>query len=96
MNSSPPTIFRRSLMLVRPRPKPRAASTSKPTPSSRTVSSTVSPVRAKTNLEVLAPAVPHRVVQGFLQNPEKTERHVRRDTGRYVLEVEIDLNPSGR
>ena len=48
---------------------------------------------AKTNLEVLAPAVPHGVVQGFLENPEEAERHVRRDTGWDVLDVEIDLDP---
>ena len=45
MNSSPPTSFKRSFMLVRPSPGPRlAASTSKPTPSSRTVRWTASSV----------------------------------------------------
>ena len=46
MTNSPDTSFRRSFMLVRPSPRPRfAASTSKPTPSSRTVSSTASRLR---------------------------------------------------
>src|SRR6476469_7825122 len=48
---------------------------------------------AKTNLDVLAPAVPNGVVQGFLENPEEAERHVRRDTGRDVVDVEIDPDP---
>ena len=38
------------------------------------------PGSAKMHIEMPGPAVSHRVVQGFLEDPEETERHVRRDT----------------
>jgi hypothetical protein len=37
-------------------------------------------------------AVSHRVVQGFLEDPEETERHVGRYTPRSVLVAEINLD----
>ena len=50
------------------------------------------PGSAKMHIEMPDPAVSHRVVQGFLEDPEETERHVRRYTLRNVLEAEINLD----
>ena len=50
------------------------------------------PGSAKMHIEMPDPAVSHRVVQGFLEDPEETERHVRRDTPRNVLVAEINLD----
>jgi hypothetical protein len=45
---------------------------------------------AKLDMEMPDPAVSDRVVQGFLEDPEQTERHVRRYAPRNVLVAEID------
>ena len=50
------------------------------------------PGSAKMHIEMPDPAVSHRVVQGFLEDPEETERHVRRYTARNVLVAEINLD----
>ena len=49
------------------------------------------PGSAKMHIEMPDLAVSHRVLQGFLEDPEKTERHVRRYTARNVLGSEINL-----
>ncbi len=49
------------------------------------------PGSAKMHIEMPDLAVSHRVVEGFLEDPEETERHVRRDTARNVLGAEINL-----
>ena len=45
---------------------------------------------AKTHIEMLGPAVPHPVVQGFLADAEEAERHVRSHTPWNVLVAEIN------
>ena len=47
---------------------------------------------AKLHIEPTDPAVSHRIVQGFLENPEQTERRVVRHTPGYVLGAKIDLD----
>src|SRR5829696_988868 len=92
MSRSPPTRLRRSFMLVRPSPGPRfVASTSNPTPSITNGEFEGWAVSVQMHIEMPAAAVSHRVVQGFLENPVETERHVRRDGRRNVFAVEIDL-----
>jgi hypothetical protein len=49
------------------------------------------PGSAKMHIEMPDPAVSHRVVQSFLEDPEQTERHVGRYPGRNVLVAEINL-----
>jgi len=44
---------------------------------------------AKMHIEMPGPAVSHTVVQGLLEDPEETERNVRRHTPRNVLVAEI-------
>src|SRR4029077_19189865 len=46
----------------------------------------------KMHIEMPDPAVSHRVVQRFLEDPEETERHLRRYTLRHVLAAEINLD----
>src|SRR5688572_116703 len=46
---------------------------------------------AKTHIEMPDSAVSHRVVQCFLENPEETERHVRRYGAGNVLVAEINF-----
>ena len=48
------------------------------------------PGSAKMHIEMPGPAVSHPVVQGFLEDPEETERNVRRYTARNVLVAEIN------
>src|SRR4029450_3162511 len=50
------------------------------------------PGSAKIDIEMPDPAVSHRVVQGFLEDPEETERHVGRYAPRNVLVAEINLD----
>jgi hypothetical protein len=47
---------------------------------------------AKMDIELPDPAVPHRVMQRFLEYPEETERHVGRYAPRNVLMAEINLD----
>ena len=51
------------------------------------------PRSEKMHIEMPDPAMSHRVVQGFLEDPEEAERHVRRYIARNVLGAEINLGP---
>ena len=48
------------------------------------------PGSAQLHVDMPDLAVSHRVVQGFLEDPEETERNVRRYTRRNVLVAEIN------
>src|SRR4051794_22817898 len=50
------------------------------------------PGSAKAHIEMMDPAVSHRVVQGFLKDAEETERYIRWHTGRNVLVAERNLD----
>ncbi|GEM_PF-6313155 len=74
VENSPPTNFRRSLMLVRPSPCPLLATlASNPAPESCTLSSIPRGEPAKGYFEYAYTAVFHRIMKSFLQNTEEAK-----------------------